>query len=178
MSILKRSVIALLLTPLALGIAIPGPASAAPAHRPISLLTTQEGRTIWVTGSHFTPGAIVTLGCAKHPYLASPGRRLSPVRTGSVSVSSPVQTRPAASQTRVRAGCASRPPSINESTRPLWSSCIARELESASDTSSNKSPWKGSGAVSTAALPRSHVITHANASLSQFALFHGNPFTP
>jgi hypothetical protein len=83
MSILKRSVIALLLTPLALGIAIPGPASAAPAHRPISLLTTQEGRTIWVTGSHFTPGAIVTLAVLNtHTWqvLAAGSTRSEPAR--------------------------------------------------------------------------------------------------
>lgn len=61
MSVLKRSVFALLLTAVAMGIAISGPASAAPAHRPITLLTTREGRTIWVTGSHFAPGALVTL---------------------------------------------------------------------------------------------------------------------
>jgi hypothetical protein len=58
---LKRSLLALLLTPVALGIALPRTASAAPAHRPIALLTTQTGQTIQVTGSHFTPSAKVTI---------------------------------------------------------------------------------------------------------------------
>jgi hypothetical protein len=51
----------LVLTPLALSATMLGSASAAPAHQPIALLTTQEGRTIHITGSHFTPGATVTI---------------------------------------------------------------------------------------------------------------------
>lgn len=61
MSILKSSLFVILLTPLVLGAALPRSASASTAHRPITLLATQEDRTIQVIGSHFTPGASVTI---------------------------------------------------------------------------------------------------------------------
>lgn len=61
MSTLRYSLFTLLLVPIVLGAAMPGSASAAPAHRPVSMLTTQEGRTIRVIGSHFTPSATVTI---------------------------------------------------------------------------------------------------------------------
>jgi hypothetical protein len=61
MSTLKRSLCSLLFASLLLGATVPGSVSAASAHRPISLLTMQEGRTIRVIGGHFTPGATVTI---------------------------------------------------------------------------------------------------------------------
>jgi hypothetical protein len=61
MSTLKRSLFTLLLAPVALGIALPRTASAAPAHRPIAVVTTQTGQTIQVTGNNFTPDAKVTI---------------------------------------------------------------------------------------------------------------------
>jgi hypothetical protein len=60
-STLKSSLFTLLLAPFVLGATMPGSASASPAHRPVTLLATQEGHTIQVIGSHFTPGATVTI---------------------------------------------------------------------------------------------------------------------
>ena len=61
MSTLKCTVVTVLLSSLLLGPFGLGSTSASSAHRPITLLATQEGRTVQVIGSHFTPANSVTI---------------------------------------------------------------------------------------------------------------------
>jgi hypothetical protein len=72
MSTFKRSLAALLIAPMALGITMPGsvsaasrggagPVSAARAHQPTTIRATLEGQTLHVTGGNFNPGSRVAI---------------------------------------------------------------------------------------------------------------------
>jgi hypothetical protein len=61
MSTVKRSLLALLIAPIALGAVMAGSASAARAHQPIAIRATLQGRTLQVTGRNFDPGTRIAI---------------------------------------------------------------------------------------------------------------------